>query len=159
MVVSDSSPLIFYARIGRLDLLREVFATVHIPMAVRDEISFGGGNRSGAAQVAAMPWILLHPVVNRERVGVLRARLGPGEAEAITLAGELGQAAILLDDGRGRRSAQECGLRVFGSGGVLAQAKRQGLLPRVRPVLDELRDAGLYLSDGAYREVLASVGE
>lgn len=83
MVVSNSSPLIFYARIGRLDLLRELFATVHIPMAVRDEISFGGGNRSGAAQVAAMPWILLHPVANRESVGVLRARLGPGEAEAM----------------------------------------------------------------------------
>jgi uncharacterized protein len=55
--------------------------------------------------------------------------------------------------------AREHGVETVGSGGVLVLAKRQGLIPLVRPVLDELRVAGLHLSERAYREILVKAGE
>jgi predicted nucleic acid-binding protein len=38
-------------------------------------------------------------------------------------------------------------------------AKRRGIVPIVRPLLDELRSAGLRLDDAAYRVVLVAAGE
>ena len=35
--VSDSTPLIYLAKVGGLDVIREVFQEIHIPEAVYDE--------------------------------------------------------------------------------------------------------------------------
>ena len=59
----------------------------------------------------------------------------------------------------GRQLARERGLRIFGSAGVLIEAKSLGRIERMRPILDELLAAGLWLSDAAYRELLALAGE
>lgn len=66
---------------------------------------------------------------------------------------------ILLDDGSGRRLAREQGLRPIGCAGILVLAKEQGLIHEFVPLLDELRAAGLYLSDGAYQVVRRQAGE
>src|SRR5438270_426415 len=66
---------------------------------------------------------------------------------------------ILLDDRAARRTARALGLHVYGSAGVLGLAKERGLIPAVRPVLDRLRAAGLYLSDRIYADILAQAQE
>jgi predicted nucleic acid-binding protein len=45
IVVSDSSPIIAFAKIGRLDLLSKIFSKVHIPPAVKNEILEGAFDR------------------------------------------------------------------------------------------------------------------
>ena len=40
IVISDTTPLISLLKIGRLDLLRELFSEVVIPQAVYDELTF-----------------------------------------------------------------------------------------------------------------------
>ena len=52
-VVADSSPLIGLSSIGRLDILRAVFARVLVPAAVHAEVVVEGAGRPGAAEVAA----------------------------------------------------------------------------------------------------------
>jgi predicted nucleic acid-binding protein len=159
-VISNSSPLILYAKIGRLDLLREVFVEVFVPPAVHEEVVSGRAGRPGAEEIASLPWVTLRTLENPETAQTFMTRLHPGEAETIALAVELpGQTPVLLDDRAGRRVARELGLRVFGSAGVLVLAKEQGLIPTVRPVLDTLRSAGLYLSDSAYRDALMLASE
>lgn len=37
-VVSNSTPLIYLAKVGRIDLLRKVFKTVFIPQEVKNEV-------------------------------------------------------------------------------------------------------------------------
>jgi predicted nucleic acid-binding protein len=90
---------------------------------------------------------------------VNEARLGRGETEAIHLALHLRPDRLLLDDGEGRREAQRLGLRVTGVPGLLVAAKRIGLLPAVRPEVDTLRTSGFRVSEGLYKELLASCGE
>lgn len=72
--------------------------------------------------------------------------LGPGESAAIALARSL-ERPVLLDERRARRVAERLGIAVVGSGDVLVEAKRLRLLPRVGPVIDELRGSGYRLSD------------
>jgi len=86
--------------------------------------------------------------------------LGEGEAQAITLALELGgDVAILLDDAAARRVARSEGLSVYGSAGALGLAKRLGLIASVRAHLDRLLEAGLYLGDAVYTAILVQAGE
>ncbi|MBI4493478.1 MAG: DUF3368 domain-containing protein [Chloroflexi bacterium] len=158
--ISNSSPLILFARTGRLDLLREVFTEILIPSAVRDEVVGEGTGRPGAAEVAGASWIKTKPLASLDIARALLTELQRGEAEAIALAGELGgQMHILLDDRKARQFARRRGLRVLGSGGALVLAKEQGALPLLRPVLDELRSAGLRLSDSVYYQLLAIADE
>ena len=160
IAVSDSSPLILYAGIGRLDLLGRVFSEVSVPPAVWEEVVAEGAGRPGAVEVARMPWIRRRVLDHQGTALSLLSELGPGEAEAIALRLELGQPGpLLLDDRKGRRIARERGIAVVGSAGVLVVAKDRGLISAVHPLLDELRSAGLYLSGTAADELLAIAEE
>lgn len=138
IAVSDSSPIILLAKIGRFALLRDLFDEVVIPAAVQAEVLAGGGGRPGAAEAAAAPWIRVQPAIAQE-MSV--------------------PATLILDDAAGRRLAREFGLSVLGSAGLLVQAKEQGVIPSVRPILDDLRAAGLFLSDALYHRLLTGVRE
>src|SRR5207249_2500996 len=118
-----------------------------------EEIVTRGAGRPGAYEVAAASWISRRPLRNQAIVEILSAEVGRGEAEVIALAEEMGgRIPVLVDDGKGRRLARQRGHRVLGCGGVLALAKDQGSITEVHSLLDELRAAGLHLSERAYRE-------
>lgn len=58
IVVSDTTPLIGLASIGRLELLRELFKEVYIPQAVFDETVTHGRRESKAKkEVSSAKWI------------------------------------------------------------------------------------------------------
>ncbi len=88
MVVSNSTPLIAFARIGELDLLRRIVGHVVIPAAVWDEIT-GATNRAGADEVQRAAWIEVRRPTSVG--GDLTALLDQDEAETIALAEELGR--------------------------------------------------------------------
>ncbi|MCR4406840.1 MAG: DUF3368 domain-containing protein [Anaerolineae bacterium] len=154
-VVSNASVLINLARIGELDLLRQLYGTLLIPEAVWQEVVVEGVGQPGAGQVEAASWIKTHDVANELLVRALRQDLDAGEAEAIALALEVGADLLLMDERLGRETAQHLGLRYVGLIGVLITAKRRGLIDAVKPYLDKLRDvAGFYLTDALYARVL-----
>lgn len=159
-VVSDSSPLILYAKSGLLNLLLGTFGEVWIPPAVYREIAVVGAGRPGADVVGTAPWVIEMAAPHFLPAEVGTARLGAGEVDAIALAWQLRpDIAVLLDDAGGRRLANRLGLRVFGSAGVLIEAKRLGLLAEVGTALTRLMDAELYLSAADRAEILAAAGE
>lgn len=157
--ISNSSPLILYASIGRLELLRRLFGELLVPASVYDEVVVKGAGKPGAAAVAVAPWIRSQAAANRQVVASFLGEVDPGEAEAIALAIEIGgQVVVIIDDRKGRL-ASEHSFEVVGSAGVRLLAKRQALISVVRPILDELRAAGLRLSDWAYQRVLSDASE
>ncbi len=88
----------------------------------------------------------------------LATALGAGEREVLTLALETTDALVLLDDGRARRIGQRLGIRMTGTVGILVRATREGIIPLLEPVLDQLAALGFRLSDEARAVALSHVG-
>ena len=149
-VVCNSSPLITLEQIGRLRLLADLFGEVWVPPAVVSEV---------AMSVTLPPTITVHPVIQPLAAAVLRASLGAGESEAITLALQEKARFIILDDRPARRMAEALGLKVMGTLGVLSAAKHKGFIVAVRPLLAELESFHFHVAPELAERVLTDVGE
>jgi len=159
-VVSNASALINLARIGKLDLLRELYGQIIIPQAVWREVVVEGDGQPGADEVKSASWIKTKRVTNRHLVRALQQDLDAGESEAIALALEVEAELLLMDERLGRGTARHLGLRYVGLIGVLIEAKRKGLIRAIKPYLDALRDAaGFRVEDALYLRVLQDEGE
>jgi predicted nucleic acid-binding protein len=90
---------------------------------------------------------------------VLRARLGAGESEAISLALELGVEQLLVDERGARRLAQAVGLSVIGTLGGLLAAKRKGMIAAVGPPVQDLLGRGFWIAPDLVRRALAAASE
>ncbi len=66
---------------------------------------------------------------------------------------------VLLDDALARRIAHAAGLEVWGTLRVLLAAKSDGLTERIEPLIDRLKDSGMWISDSVQQRVLALAGE
>jgi uncharacterized protein len=86
--------------------------------------------------------------------------LDPGEAEAIALAIEQQADLLVIDERKGREVAKRHQLPIIGLLGILTIAKRRGLIPAVKPLVDRLvEEADFYVSEKLLATVLASVQE
>jgi len=158
MIVSDAGPIIIFARIGRLSLLRDVAGFLLIPDAVYDEIVFKKGGMPGADQVAQALWIQRAPVIDRSIIGALPGVLHEGEREAIALAKER-TAQLLIDEIRARRAARELGIEVIGTLRILYEAKQLGHINLVRPVIVQMQSCGYRIDRALIRRFLERIGE
>ena len=145
-VVSNTSPIINLAAIGRLDLIQRLYSRITIPQAVFHEITVIGAGEPGAREVEQSDWISCVTVADRNLIISLSAELDPGEAEAIACAVELNAPLLLIDE--------------RGIPGVLVEAKHRGLIDAVKPLLDDLiAHAGFWLRNDLYTQVLRAAGE
>ena len=144
--VVDTSCLIGLEGVARLDILQALFDPVIVPPAVARE--FG----------TPLPWLRVEAPTNHTLISALKMLLDEGEAEAIALASELGH-TIVLDDSQARAAARNLGLKVVGTIGLLLKAKRGGVIPSVRPVIEDLELHGFYLSAALREEALRLAGE
>jgi hypothetical protein len=160
IVVSDTSPVLNLARINRLKLLPLLYRQVLIPSAVFEELTKARSVLAPAIDLTAESWLFVATPQDQKRVQELREDLDAGEAEAIVLAIERSADLLLVDERRGRRTASAAGLTVIGLIGVVALAKRSGLIDQAKPVLDELiHTARFWIGPDLYAEVLAEMGE
>jgi predicted nucleic acid-binding protein len=160
IVVSDTSPILNLARIGRLELLPSLYRRVLNPSAVFDELAKSKSDLPPAFEPASTPWLIVATALDQNRVRELRQDLDAGEAEAIVLAIERRADLVLVDERRGRRTANAAGLTVTGLLGVVARAKQAGLIKLAKPLLDELiQVARFWIGPDLYAEVLADLDE
>jgi len=160
IVVSDTSPILNLARIGRLELLPALYHQVIIPEAVYEELTVSKADLPPGIDLSSEPWLTIATPKDQARVQKLREDLDPGEAEAIVLAIERRADLLLVDERRARQIATAAGLTVTGLLGTVARAKLAGLIPLAQPVLDELiQTARFWIGPQLYQEVLKELGE
>ncbi|CAD5942321.1 hypothetical protein PCC9214_02006 [Planktothrix tepida] len=163
IVVSDTSPITNLAAIGQLELLEKLYTRVLIPTAVYNEMVGVESLVPGAVEVQTLPWIVTQSVINYERVTEIlesQENIDLGEAEAIVLSLELSADLLLMDERRGRLLAAEYRLKVTGLLGVLLQAKRNGFVLNLKPLLDQLiNQADFRVSQELYTTILQAAGE
>jgi len=162
LLIADAGPLIGLARIERLFLLQEIFGTVIIPPKVCSELAIKD-NRPGALRLDAAindGWLKVVDLEEKPLPAISRS-VDEGEAEAITLAISMKSKhpQLLIDDRRGRLVAKHHRIKIIGTAGVLLLAHKHRLLPKLEPILEELRAVGYRLSISLCRKILDKAGE
>ena len=151
-VVMNASPLILLHKINRLDFLNKLFDNIIIPEAVIQEII--------AIDSPEEPAILSNitheciKVTNRAAIKSLLGRLHLGEVEVMIGALEKDVSTVVLDDFSARIKAKQLGLNVTGTLGIILRAKKQNLIADLTFEIEELKKAGMYISDDIIQQIL-----
>ena len=142
VIVSDTSCLILYNKIGELELLHKLFGRIVITETVAKEFK------------RPVPrWIeIINPTTNLH-IGLL-GFLDAGEATSISLAKELKEVLLIIDESKGRKVAKELGITISGSLGVLLAAKNKGIISSVKPIIQKISETDFRLSEELIRRVL-----
>ena len=134
VVILDADFLSAFLKIDQLPLVRDLYpaARVLVPPAVYREVS----QTDLVPKLAALSWLGLEvPDANRlDRLLLDRSfhRLGPGEQEAIALAGQFKSSVLLMNDNKARAQASGLGLQVVNVPAFLLACKLSGLADRSR---------------------------
>ena len=161
VVIVNTSPLINFAQIDRLDLLSDLFGEITVPPAVIAELRAKRGIFPKAAAVADSPMLRVVTPTNAVVASTLMYELHAGEAECLSLSMEQSRSVLLVLDDLGARAIARYHRQHFiGTVGCLTLAKERGLIPLVAPLLTEMRQvARFWLKDDFVQALLISLGE
>jgi len=136
IVISDSSPLISLAATGKLSILENLYKEIYVPTAVYEEVARSDKPFSRELKIFLNGRV--KNVKNKMAVEILLSDIGSGESETIVLALEQHPDLVLIDDLKARKFAKIRGLEITGTMGVLLEAKKEGLIKNIKPLLSEL---------------------
>jgi predicted nucleic acid-binding protein len=156
-IVVNSTPLVAFWAIGRLDILHSLFGEIVIPPAVREEF-LSTEKETRRKTLREETWIRVVELENPNRTGAF-ATLDEGEAQVLALAEEQNASLVLIDERKARRYAERLKLPLSGTLGVLLLAKEEKIVPAIAPLLKAIQEAGLYLHDELIQQVLQLAGE
>ena len=157
IVVSNTTPLVTLASVDKLDILKELYGKIYIPIAVLNEIK-AGKRKIGYFAIDTVDWIIPKQITNVFSMSYL-IDLHEGEAETIILAEELQADIVLIDEKFARGFAEIRGLTLSGSLGVLLEAKKRGIISEVKPLIEKMLANRRYLSEKIILDLLKSVNE
>jgi predicted nucleic acid-binding protein len=144
IVVADTTPIHYLILIESIDLLGRMYGRVVLPLAVRTELLHPRTPDRVRSWMEHPPlWIDVRAPNGAGDASL--GRLGAGEREAILLAEELPCDQLIVDEALGRRIAEERGLPVIGTIGVLREAAERGLLD-LRSAFERLSQTSFHIS-------------
>ena len=145
IIVSNASPLIFLAKIERLNLLNNY--EIVIPKQVYEEINKGAETKEDAQRIKTF---VEKNIIKAEETNIINEieqhSLGKGEKAAISLAISKKINIILLDERKARRIAKFYQLKPKGTIGILIDAWRNKKITK-----DELKESIKKLIEEGYR--------
>lgn len=156
-IVSNTTPLISLMKISQLEILEEIYSEIIISEAVYEEIE-AGRHKEFYRDLSKIKWIKIKSIKDKLSVNYF-LDLDAGEAETIILASEIGADLIILDEKLGRFHAKNSGMKVTGTIGILVKAKKMGLVPKLKPLLKQLTEKNVWLSDKLISQVCKTVDE
>lgn len=160
LVISNSSPIINLAIIGRLDLIRKFWGKIYIPEVVWQEVVIDGKDREEVDTIKEADWIIVEKVQDNNLVIALEQDLDKGEAEAIVLAIEKEADIVLIDESDAREVADIYGINKTGVLGILIMAKLRNEISSLKAEIDNLqKKANFWLKDSLIEGALEKVGE
>jgi predicted nucleic acid-binding protein len=148
VILSDTSCLILLDKIGELNLLTELFGAIVVTQEIADEFK------------NELPdWIRVENASNKTYQKILEASLDKGEASAIAFALEQSDCLLIIDDYKGRKYAEQLGIKITGTLGVIINAKLKGHIKSVKPILDKIKATDFRLTLELERMTLVKAGE
>ena len=130
MIVSNSSPLIYLAKIKKIYLLKELFHKVLIPLEVKQDI-VDEGKKRGEADAFLIEKEISEGWIKVEKVHTLLKwdfNIHLGEKAAISLAKQKNQSLILVDEVAARTAAKIVQVEPKGTIFVLLSALKEQII-------------------------------
>jgi predicted nucleic acid-binding protein len=146
IVIADTTCFILLENIGEFNLLRSLFTKIITTTTIAEE--FG----------SPLPeWIEIRKPKNISFQNSLD--IDAGEASAIRLALESQNALLILDDNKGRKTAERLNLLYTGTLGIILKAKNVGIIPSIKPIIQKIQGTNFRFSQKVLEEIYALANE
>ena len=143
IVISDTSTLIIFHKIGELTILKNVYGDLVTTPEVAEE--FG----------ETIPyWIEIKSASDKKYQIFLETQVDLGEASAIALATDYDDVLLLLDDLKARKLARKLNFKITGTLGIIHKAKQLGVIHKVKPLIDKLLLTDFRIAENIVNELL-----
>lgn len=156
-IISNTTPILSLLKIDKLDLLKELYGKVIVPLAVYQEIE-KGKEKPYYKDLTSLDWIEIRNIKNSNSREYL-IDLDDGEAEVLILAKETNADLVILDEIMGRRYAKQLEINLTGTIGILLKAKEKGLIGSIKNLMTELENKGTWLNPKLISKVLKIANE
>jgi predicted nucleic acid-binding protein len=148
VIISDTSCLILLDKIGELNLLNKLFGQIIITQDIAHEFK------------KELPdWFTIVEPTNKTYQKILEASLDKGEASAIAFAIEQTDCLLIIDDYKGRKYAEQLGIKITGTLGVIIDSKLSGHIKSVKPMLDKIKKTDFRLTAELEKKTLEKSNE
>ena len=150
-MISNSSPLIFLAKINRLDLIKKLFNNIIIPVEVKEEILTEEKTDSKIINEAIEEgWIKIDSPKN-----TLDLKLGKGESAAINLAKEKND-ILVIDDASGAKAANSLGIKTIRTTTIIFRALKNKIIAKKEAIdlINKIIELGYYISPKYYAQLI-----
>jgi len=161
IVVSNTTPIIAFAKINRLEILEYLFGRIYISEGVYKELISNKKFIFEIEQITKSSFIIVKEAKNRLAVELIQKMhgLNMGESESIILFKELGGDLLIMDEKKGRKVASSLDIELTGTLGILLKAKQEGIIIELKPILEKLIESNIRISHELYKEILKSANE
>jgi predicted nucleic acid-binding protein len=142
-IVSNTSPLIGFSKIERLDILEELFQSIIIPQIVYDEFFDNCAPTEETHFFSAYQKFI--KVVKLHSSYTFSRRLDQGEQDVLALALQEHADILLIDDRKAFNEAQEHHLVAASTRTVLRMAEEKHIIASYQELEDALRKKSFFL--------------
>ncbi|MHA1861511.1 MAG: DUF3368 domain-containing protein [Candidatus Ranarchaeia archaeon] len=156
-VASDATPLIYMAKIGKLNILKKVFNEISIPIEVKIEVvdmgkQLGEKDPYRVEKAITEGWIKVSKAEQMEIPIILHK----GENAVLSLAKNQGIKYVLIDEIQARTAAKMIGLTPIGTLYALLKALKikEISLDQFLDILSQLIESGYRLKEEVYIEAI-----
>lgn len=158
-VIVNTTPLIALSHVGQLNLLKELYGEIIIPQAVYEEVSVKVDSACKKEVDSSLDWIRVEKISNQMAKDMYKTQLHEGEVEVMILAKEVAADVVIIDDANAKKYAKYLKLPVTGTLGVLLRARQMGYVDKLEPVLRQMVEKGIYISQSLIELCLKQAGE
>ncbi len=131
--ICDASPLIYLAKIGSINLLRQNFDEVFTTNIVKDEVLATDTIEKIELEEAFNSWLKVKEIKNVERIEKLSSlNIHKGEASILNLAENLNKksdSVVIIDDSAAREIGRVLNLTITGTLGIVLRSAKKKIIP------------------------------
>ena len=160
-VVVNASPLIFLAKLNRLDLLSHLFTKVYTTVTVKREVTSNPDKHPEALLVLEAFKTGKILVLNPKKTLSVTTTVDAGELSVLALAKELNLENVVLDDYKAIQLAKSLSLRPISTIFLLVKAQKARVITKEDCLrnIEQLSLYGYHFSIELYRKIVDLLGE
>lgn len=171
IVISDTAPIIFFGKVNKLNLLKDLYQTIYLPIEVWAELIYPLTQNDDdipedinlELEAKEKGWIIVKNPEKEESLELalnLSHDLGLGESYAIALSVELNADLLLINDKKARDVAINLGIKTKWTTEVLVDAVSKNFITDFedfKQIFNDMIENGLWIEKDYYKKLIKDV--